>query len=103
MAQAKVENAKLVRPGKEIVAAVAEDFKGKLRQLVENGITELTLDLEEVEIIDAMGLGMVLATHNSLKKVGGNLKVINLSGEIFTLFKTMRLDQHFEVKGLETC
>lgn len=103
MAEAKKKEAKLVTPGKEIVAAMADDFKGTLRQLVENGITELTLDLEEVESIDAIGLGLIIATHNSLQGVGGKLTVINLSEEIFRLFKTMRLDQHFEVKGFGPC
>ena len=60
-------------------------------------IEELTLDLKQVKMIDSVGLGVIIAAHNSLRGIGGKLTVKNVSNDIYRLFKTMRLDQHFEV------
>jgi len=89
----------VVKPGKDLVASMAEDFKKKLVTVVKKGLDELIIDLSGVEIVDSIGLGLMIATHNSLNKQGGKLSIINASEDVFHLFKTMRLDQHFEVQS----
>jgi anti-sigma B factor antagonist len=49
-------------------------------------------------MVDSVGIGVIIATHNSLNKVGGKLKVTNITKDIYTLFTTMRLDRHFTVE-----
>ena len=88
---------KTIKPGKDIVASGAEDFKKKLLKIVKQGIKELTIDLTGVEMVDSVGLGVLIATHNSLEDMGGKLKIKNVPEDIFNLIKAMRLDQHFEV------
>jgi anti-anti-sigma factor len=87
----------VIKPGNDIVASTADDFRGMLLNSVNKGTKELILDLSGVEVVDSVGLGMIIATHNSLKNAGGKLKVIRSSENIFRLFQTMRLDQHFEL------
>ena len=89
---------KVVKPGKDIVASMTESFRKKLLKHVENGIKELTIDFSAVEMVDSAGLGVLIATHNSLKNMGGRLKITNVSEDINKLFRTMRLDKHFEVQ-----
>lgn len=89
---------KTIKPGKDIVASVVEDLKTKLLGLVNQEIKEITVDFKGVEMVDSVGLGVLIATHNSMEKKGGILKIKNVSENIYNLFKTMRLDQHFEVK-----
>ena len=89
----------VVKPGKDIVASMAEDFKKRLMTVIKKGIDELIIDLSGVEIVDSIGLGLMIATHNSLNNQGGKLSVINASKDVIHLFKTMRLDQHFEVQS----
>ena len=88
---------KTVKLDKDIIASMAVDFRDKLLKLVKEGIEELTLDLKQVKMIDSVGLGVIIAAHNSLRGIGGKLTVKNVSNDIYRLFKTMRLDQHFEV------
>ena len=88
---------KTVKLDKDIIASMAADFRDKLLKLVKEGIEELTLDLRQVEMVDSVGLGVIIAAHNSLRGIGGKLTVKNVSSDIYRLFKTMRLDQHFEV------
>ena len=88
----------VIKPGKDVVASMAEEFKKNLLDLIKNGIKELAIDLSGVEVVDSVGLGVMIATHNTLSKSGGKLKVINASEDICRLFQTMRLDQHFEIQ-----
>ena len=88
---------KTIRPGKEIVASMAEEFREKLFKIVKQGIKDITIDLKGVGMVDSVGLGVLIATHNSLEDNGGVLRIKNVSDDIYSLFKTMRLDQHFEI------
>jgi len=88
---------KTVKPGKDIVTSMAENFKGELLNFIKEGVKELTVDINGVGMIDSVGLGVLIAAHNSLKKNGGIFNVINASEDIYKLFKVMRLDRHFEV------
>lgn len=86
-----------VRPGKDIVASMAGELKKKLLTAVEKGAEELVVDFKGVGMVDSVGLGIIIAAHNSIQKAGGKLRVINVSEDIHGLFKAMRLDKHFEV------
>jgi anti-anti-sigma factor len=93
--------AKTVTPGMDIVASMAEEFKAELLKSVKEGVKELTADLAGVGMVDSVGLGVLIAAHNSLQKNDGVFTVINASEDIYKLFKVMRLDRHFEVKMAE--
>ena len=90
-----------IKPEQDIVASMAEEFKEKLLKLVDEGQKKLNIDLTKVKTIDSVGLRVIIAAHNTLKNVGGKLKLINASEDIVNLFRTMKLDQHFEIKMVE--
>ncbi len=90
-------DAAVVKPGRDIVSSMAQAFKLELKDYVDKGVKELTVDLDGVELIDSIGMGLLIAAHNSLMKNGGKLKVVNPSEDILRLLRTMRLDKHFEV------
>lgn len=92
---------KIVRPGKNIVASMADDFRIRLERMVTLGIKDLTIDLKGVGMVDSVGLGLLIAAYNSINDKGGTMKIKNASGEIYNLLKVMRLDQHFEVTAAE--
>ncbi len=88
-----------VKPGKDIVASMADEFRGELSELTKQSPQSIIMDLEGVDMIDSIGLGVLIATHNSLLKTGGKLRLIHVSRDILGLLTTMRLDKHFEVVG----
>ncbi len=92
---------KTVKPGIDIVASVAKDFRKKQMELIEDGITELTIDLTGTKMIDSVGIGVLITLHNTINQLDGKLIIINASKNIFRLFKTMRLDKHFEINPAE--
>lgn len=93
----KLDEEIIVRPGRDVVASVANEIKAELLTIVQDSPCMLTIDLDGVEMVDSIGIGVIIATHNSLQKSGKSLRIINTSKEIFDLFSAMRLDKHFPV------
>ncbi len=89
----------VTRPDGDLVAAYLPAFRSKLTGMVAAGIRHLTLDLAGVSAIDSMAIGLLVSVHNSLRKGGGELKLIHVSKDILALLQAMRLNQHFSVSG----
>ena len=88
-----------VKPEGDVVASSADELRSELKRLVGEGVSELTLDMTGVEVVDSIGLGLLISAHNSLAKAGGKLNVVNVSQDIHELLRNMRLDRHFTVTG----
>lgn len=84
-------------PGRDLVSSMVPDFKHELNTLLEESPAELRLDLTGTAMMDSIGIGVVIATHNSMKKKGGRLVIAGVSENIVKLFKSMRLDQHLNL------
>ena len=93
----KEGNKVIVKPGIDIVASIVDELKKELKQSLSDGIVNMTIDLSGVEMMDSMGIGVLIAAHNSLKKNNGELELINASADIIKLLKNMRLDKHFNI------
>ncbi len=91
---------KVIKPGKEITTAKADDLRDKLLKIPEQKIEELVLDFAKVVTVDSVGLGLILAAYNTMKNSGGNLEMINVSEEISGLFHATGLNRHLEIKSL---
>ncbi|ABW68490.1 STAS domain-containing protein [Desulfosudis oleivorans] len=89
----------IVKPGTDLVASMADGFREELQQVIRESPESVTIDLTGVEMVDSVGIGVMIAVYNSLAKVEGMLKVINANKNILNLFRTMRLDRHFTVEG----
>jgi anti-anti-sigma factor len=89
----------LVRPAGDVVAASVPGLRSAMREVVSEGVLELTVDLTGCQMIDSSGLGVLVSAHNSLHKLGGRLAVVHASKDILELFKVMRIHQHFSVSG----
>lgn len=87
----------VVRPGRDIVGSMAEEFKTELKELLAGEEAGLVMDLDGVQLVDSMGLGVLIAAHNSLQKKNARLELTNISEDILGLLKNMRLDQHFKI------
>ena len=89
----------VTKPDGDLVAAHLPPFRSRLAGMVAAGIRHLTLDLAGVRAIDSVGIGLLVSVHNSLRKAGGELKLIHVSKDILALFQAMRINQHFSVSG----
>jgi anti-anti-sigma factor len=82
-----------------LTVALAQELRPQLQKALAEGVSSVVFDLGRVDVVDSSGIGLLIATHNSLKSKGGRLRVANVSPEILNLFKAMRLDRHFTVEG----
>ncbi len=93
----KSQHGAILRPGRDLVASSVEEVRADLAALVGEGIASLTIDLEGVGMVDSLGMGLLVATHNSLCAKGGQLRLVNVAARIYDILSIMRLTRHFEV------
>jgi anti-anti-sigma factor len=92
-------SAAVIQPEEDLVASRLPALRSKLREMVASGTLHLTVDLAGTQAMDSSGIGLLVSTHNSLKKAGGELTVVHASPDILDLLRTMRIHQHFSVSG----
>ena len=86
-----------IKPCCDIVASALDGLKAELKELIEGKPARLIIDFEGIDMIDSMGIGILIATYNSLKKLNAPLELINVSPEIANLLRNMRLNQYFHI------
>jgi len=96
MAQA-AESQDIFTPSGDITAGSRDLLRNELLSLMEAGLVNLTLDLAKVRVVDSTGVGLIVATCNSLKERGGSLIIKNSSPDIAKMFRIMRLDKHVQL------
>ncbi len=90
----------IIRPGTDVVASMAEGFKNDLLSAINSSDGIIVIDLEGVEMVDSVGIGVIIASHNSLSQAERELKVINVTKDVYSLFTTMRLNRRFTIEGV---
>jgi anti-anti-sigma factor len=88
----------VLRPG-DLTSGTVEQVREKLKSLLKAGAQDLTVDLAGVQMVDSMGIGLLIQANNSLAKAGGGLTVTNASAELLDLFRSMRLDKRFTIQS----
>ena len=86
---------KTIKPGKEIVDYMVEEFHGKLLKIINQDIKELAIDMRNVKDIDSTGLGVLIAAKNSLDQTGGKLNLTNVPENIESFFQMLGLEGYF--------
>ena len=87
-----------IKPGIDVVASMAENFKNELLSAINDSKEDFIIDLEGVEMVDSVGIGIIIAAHNTLSQSDRDLKVINVIKDVYGLFTTMRLNRRFSVE-----
>jgi anti-sigma B factor antagonist len=55
------------------------DLKARVNELVAQGRVKIILDLKNVTYIDSAGVGSIIAKYLSVRRQGGDLKLLNLT------------------------
>jgi serine/threonine-protein kinase RsbW len=87
----------VVQPAGDVVAATVPELRSAMKTVVAEGAHDMVVDLRNTRMVDSSGLGLFIAAHNSLEKVGGKLSVIGATADILSLFRTMRMHQRISV------
>lgn len=76
-----------------------EDFSKLLHSLVEEGKTNVIVDLGKVKFMNSSGLGMLIGGLTTLKKAGGDLRICRADKKIESLLvvtKLITVFKHFK-------
>ena len=95
----KKSNKKTLKPGKEIVESMVEEFKDKLLKEINQDIKELAIDMKNVKNIDSTGLKVLIAAKNSLDQIGGELSLANVPENIESLLQVIGLESFFNINA----
>lgn len=84
---------------KDLVASTVNDLRTMIQEAIKEGIKNISINMAGISVVDSMGIGLLISIQNSLSQVDGTLEILNISTDIMDLFQSMRLDQHFSIKG----
>ena len=87
--------------GKMTLGEGDELLKDKINSLIHQGQKKLLLNLEGVPYIDSAGLGEIVRTYTTVSRLGGNLKLVNLTKRITDLLSITKLLTVFETFDAE--
>jgi anti-sigma B factor antagonist len=83
--------------GRITLGRETETFRLKIRQLLDAGHRRLILDLGEITYIDSVGLSTLVESMTSVRKQGGDLKLVRLPHGVHQLLQITRLVTVFEI------
>jgi anti-anti-sigma factor len=82
----------------ELVAGGMDEIRTALKKYIDDGVKKIIFDMSQVSTMDSAGVGFLAAAHNSLAKIGGVIKVTQLSEEMYNFFVSLRLNSHFNIE-----
>jgi anti-anti-sigma factor len=84
----------------ELTAVLVPELQASLKETLNSGARELVFDLASTKMLDSSGMGLLIASANTLARSGGKVRVINVSPDIFRLLQNMRLTGRLNVSGI---
>lgn len=87
--------------GRIVLGEESASVRDVVRDLLSKGHKEILLNLGAVDYIDSMGLGSLVGAFTSVRKQGGELKLLNLTSKITDLMQITRLYTVFDIMNDE--
>lgn len=87
-----------ITPEQNIVGTVTHDLKREFSSLMKSDQLFIEVDLKNVTMIDSLGIGVLVATRNSLKEANGEFSIVNLSNDLTQLFANMKIIEFLNIR-----
>ncbi len=82
--------------GKIMGGPDAELFQSTLKSLIHEGRSRVVVDLGQVTWVNSTGLGILISGYTTLKRENGEMKLLNVSDRIESIFIVTKLYSVFE-------
>ena len=76
-------------------------LRDTIRDLVAKGQKKILLNLGDVTYIDSSGIGELVSAFTSVRREGGDLKLLNLTKKVHDLLQITKLYTVFDIKDDE--
>ncbi len=80
-----------------IDAQVSDRVKERVQELLDQGASQIILDLEGVELLDSSGLGALVSCMRKAKEKEGEIKLAGLRLEVRSIFDITRVSRLFHI------
>lgn len=93
----------VVRLNGELDISTVEEFKQSVEK-AKNSVSHMQLDLDKLSFVDSTGVGAILKVIKGLKQSNIEVKISNISAEVFEVFDLLGLpmllgEELFECRG----
>jgi len=82
--------------GKLILGEDTEQFRNRMREVIQSGAKKILLNMGNVNYIDSSGVGELVRAYASAGSQGGQLKLLGLTKKIHDLLMVTKLLTVFE-------
>ncbi|MFQ5706515.1 MAG: STAS domain-containing protein [bacterium] len=86
----------MVLKGKLMGGSETTAIHDKVKELVENNVKKVVIDLARVKWMNSTGLGALMGAMTTLRNNGGELKLANVTEKVQSLFMITKLITIFE-------
>jgi len=86
----------LALKGKLLGGSETDELHNKLRQLQQQDINKIILDLRQLKRLNSSGVAALMMAKNRLRNAGGDLKLVNVEGEVRNVFMITKLITIFD-------
>ena len=76
----------------------AQELKAHFLRVQEQRPREVVFDFAGVTFIGSAGIGKLLLFYKNISVTGGQIRIENMSREIYTMFKVVKLDKIFQLQ-----
>jgi anti-sigma B factor antagonist len=90
------DNVAILDVNGEIIGDARFDLNTAIQEQVDSDIDGLIINLDEVPMMDSVGLGMLVAAYTSLTKKEKKVVLLNVGRSVRYLLVVTKLDQIFE-------
>lgn len=91
----------LVRLSGFLDAHTVTDFERKLDAILEEGRSQVVLDIGELNYISSAGIGAMMGLAHRLRKLEGRLVLLNPSDKVFKILDTLGFTKIFHISNDE--
>jgi anti-sigma B factor antagonist len=77
--------------GRATIGADSELLSSHLRELLANGVRELLLNVADLTQLDSSGISTIVGSYVSLRRPGGDLKLLRPHGRVLMVLKVLHL------------
>jgi len=83
--------------GRITLGDATAQLRDRIRELSKEGKNKILLNMSHISYIDSSGLGELTAAYTTLSRVGGQLKLVNLSPKTHGLLQITKLTTVFDI------
>lgn len=82
--------------GKLMGGQDADTFREELHKLLDKGVKKVLVNLQKVSWVNSTGIGILISGYSTLRKNGGDLKLLHISDRIKSILYITKLNLIFE-------